>query len=124
MNFEIIIPLQPGEDLISHGSMQFSSSKCCRQRNKARLLSKNKENSVKVNSTEDVRQTVRTILSGESTIEELPICIHVEEFDILNEEFMLNIMNVVRFPRPLLLIGTKLQCIMYPFQSGLWRQKD
>ena len=26
MNFEIIIPLQPGEDLISHGSIQFSSS--------------------------------------------------------------------------------------------------
>ena len=27
MNFEIIIPLQPGEGLISHGSIQFSSSK-------------------------------------------------------------------------------------------------
>ena len=26
MNFEIIIPLQPGEGLISHGSIQFSSS--------------------------------------------------------------------------------------------------
>ena len=26
MNFEIIIPLQPGEDLISHSSIQFSSS--------------------------------------------------------------------------------------------------
>ena len=26
MNFEIIIPLQPGECLISHGSIQFSSS--------------------------------------------------------------------------------------------------
>ena len=26
MNFKIIIPLQPGEDLISHGSIQFSSS--------------------------------------------------------------------------------------------------
>ena len=26
MNFKIIIPLQPGEGLISHGSIQFSSS--------------------------------------------------------------------------------------------------
>ena len=26
MNFEIIIPLQPGEGLINHGSIQFSSS--------------------------------------------------------------------------------------------------
>ena len=26
MNFEIMIPLQPGEGLISHGSIQFSSS--------------------------------------------------------------------------------------------------
>ena len=26
MNFETIIPLQPGEGLISHGSIQFSSS--------------------------------------------------------------------------------------------------
>ena len=26
MNFEIIIPLQPGEGIISHGSIQFSSS--------------------------------------------------------------------------------------------------
>ena len=26
MNFEIIIPLQPGKCLISHGSIQFSSS--------------------------------------------------------------------------------------------------
>ena len=45
-----------------------------RQRGKARLLSKNKENSVKVSSPEDERQTVRTILSGASTIEEVPIC--------------------------------------------------
>ena len=45
-----------------------------RQRSKPRLLSKNKENnSVKVNSPEDKRQAVRTILSAESTVEEGPI---------------------------------------------------
>ena len=45
-----------------------------RQQSKPRLLSKNKENnSVKVNSPEDERQAVRTILSAESTVEEGPI---------------------------------------------------
>ena len=45
-----------------------------RQRSKPRLLSKNKENnSVEVNSPEDERQVVRTILSAESTVEEGPI---------------------------------------------------
>ena len=45
-----------------------------RQRSKPVLLSKNKENnSVKVNSPEDERQAVKTVLSAESTVEEVPI---------------------------------------------------
>ena len=46
--------------------------KCRRQQSKPRLLSKNKENnSVKVNSPEDERQAVRTILSAESAVKEV-----------------------------------------------------